>query len=222
MAREVQFSLATEEALETAVHPDSYSRAERVFVDRGRRASAILLGPVAAVLDRLGVTPNMVSSGQLVLGALFIISIGSRPALASSLFLLALVFDALDGVLARRCGRCAPFGSLYDQFCDHAREAMIIGGLAAIGALQPLLAVLYAFAYPTFNGTIYLCNRYLTPLPVAVKSYALAYPAILAYLWFGQNWLDLGVGLSLLSMGVTIIAGLLRLKGSLDFSRSAD
>ena len=197
-------------------YADSYSRAERIIVNPGRRLLILVLGPLASAAARLKVTPNVVSAGQIVMGALFIALVGSRPRLAIVVFLVALLLDAFDGVLARRTGRMTRFGAFFDQFCDHARETMVIAGLAAHDAIAPALAVLYAFAYAACNLTLYLCNHYRAALPVAVKSYFLVYPAILVYLWFGQNWLNWGVGLGIAAMGIVIVLGLARLRVAMD------
>lgn len=190
---------------------DSFSDLERRLIVPGRRWLAVLLGPLAMILGRLQVSPNLVSGGQIALGVLFIALVGARPRLALAVFLAALLLDALDGVLARRTGRITRFGALFDQFCDHARETMIVAGLAAAGAISPLLAVLYAFTYVAFNFILYLCNYYRASLPAAAKPYLLMYPAVLVYLWFGPNWLNWGVALALLAMAVVIALGLVRL-----------
>jgi phosphatidylglycerophosphate synthase len=195
---------------------DSYSRAERLFVEPGRRLLLLVLGPLAGSLARLGLTPNAVSGGQIVFGALFVAAIGERPRLALLFFLVALLLDTLDGAMARRTGRSSRFGAFFDQFCDHARETLVIAGLAANGALSPLLAVLYAFVYAAFNLTLYLCNHHRAALPVALKSYLLVYPALFLFLWSGRNYLDWAVALSLLAMGLVIAYGLRRLRAVMD------
>jgi hypothetical protein len=63
---------------------------------------------------------------------------------------------------------------------------------------------------------LYLCNYYQVPLPLAIKSYLLLYPAVLIFLWSGRNWLDLGVLLSLGTMSVVILIGLIRLRTTMD------
>ncbi len=89
---------------------------------------------------------------------------------------------------------------------------MVVAGLALYGALNPFLAGLYGLTYPAFNLTIYLCNFYKSPLPVAIKSYMIVYPAIFAYLWFQTNFLDAAVGLSITLMWIVIAQGLWKLR----------
>ena len=94
----------------------------------------------------------------------------------------------------------------------------MIAGLAFYGALNPFLAVIYGITYPAFNLTLYLCNHYRTPLPFAIKSYLVVYPALFAYLWFGANVLDTAVALAIGLMGSTIAFGLWKLHRAMEQS----
>jgi phosphatidylglycerophosphate synthase len=191
---------------------DSYSSFERRFLDQGRRLVLTLLKPAVFPLAALRVSPNVLSVAQIVVGAATFFTVTSHPHLTFLLILLALLFDGLDGALARHTGRASPFGALLDQFCDHVREILVIAALAHAGALRPLPAVLYAITYPALNLTLFLCNVHQVPLPLALKSYLLVYPALFAYLWFGVNWLDEAVSLSIGLMGLVVVQGLLRLR----------
>jgi hypothetical protein len=70
--------------------------------------------------------------------------------------------------------------------------------------------------YPGFNLTLALCNSNRAPLPFAIKSYLIVYPALFAYLWFGANVLDAAVALSVALMGAAIAIGLWRLSRVMD------
>jgi prevent-host-death family protein len=132
----------------------------------------------------------VVSVTQVGVGVIIVFTVTSCPRLTFLLFLLAIVLDSLDGTLARHTGRASSFGALVDQYCDHGREILVIAALAKAGALSPFPAVLYALAYPALNLTLFLCNYHRVPLPLALKSYLVVYPALFAYLWCGVNWLD--------------------------------
>jgi phosphatidylglycerophosphate synthase len=191
---------------------DSYSSLERRFLERGRWLLFILLKPAVFPLAALRVSPNVLSVAQIGVGAATFFTVTSHPRLTFLLILLALLFDGLDGALARHTGRASPFGALLDQCCDHVREILVIAALAHAGALRPFPAVLYAITYPVLNLTLFLCNVHRVPLPLALKSYLLVYPALFAYLWFGVNWLDRAVSLSIGLMGLVIVQGLLHLR----------
>jgi phosphatidylglycerophosphate synthase len=185
---------------------------EHRFLERGRWLVLTLLKPAVFLLTALRVPPNTVSLAQVGAGVAIVFTVSSHPRLTFLLFVLALLLDALDGALARYLGRASPFGALLDQFCDHVREVLVIAALARAGALSPLPAVLYAITYPTLNLTLFLCNHYQVPLPLALKSYLVVYPALFAYLWFGVNWLDEAVGLSIALMGLVVVQGLFYLR----------
>lgn len=144
----------------------------------------------------------------------------TQPRIAFVLFVAAIALDGIDGALARATNRVTKFGALFDQYCDHIREVIVVAGLAWHGALNPFLAGIYGVTYPGFNLTLYLCNVNCVPLPFAIKSYLVVYPALFAYLWFGVNFLDVAVALSIASMSITVIAGLWRLSRVMDSSAS--
>jgi len=194
---------------------DSYSSLERRLLEPVRRLESALLRPAVVLLAALGIPPNAVSASQVAVGGAIALIVADRPRLAFALFVLALLLDGLDGALARHTGRCSPFGALLDQFCDHTREILMMAALARIGALDPFWAALYAFAYPAFNLTLFLCNYHRTPLPLALKSYLIVYPALFLHLWWGINWLDMAVALSTALMATVIAQGLLRLREAL-------
>lgn len=191
---------------------DSYSRAERRFITPLRCLGARLLGPLVRVLAAMGIPPNAVSVCQIAVGFGVLLTVRQWPRAALLLFLLTLLLDVLDGALARYSNKATRFGMIVDQYSDHAREILVVAAMTFGGGLSPLLAVAYALIYPATNLTILLCNHFGAPLPLALKTYLVTYPAIFCYLWLGWNWLDLGVSISLLLMLGTTLGGLLRLR----------
>ena len=92
--------------------------------------ASYLTGPVARLLARAGLSPNMVTGlGLLVAGAsAFLLSVGELW--AGGLVLLASgVFDLFDGALARETGRVTRFGALLDSVVDRLSEAVVLFGL---------------------------------------------------------------------------------------------
>ena len=186
---------------------DAYSALEQRLREPARALLGRIYHPLVLLLAWLGVSPHLVSFSQIPLGLLIVIMITPHPRLALILIMASITVDGVDGALARHLGRSSPFGALWDGFCDHVREILVIAGLAWVGALNGFWAALYGLAYPGINITISLCNHYKTPIPLAIKSYITAYPFIFLYLWFGINWLDWGIGFSVLTMGFTIAWG---------------
>ncbi len=192
---------------------DSYSSFERRFLGPARGMLQTAYHPIVAGLAALHISPNTVSFSQVLVAIVVVLFMPSQPRVAFVLFVMAVGLDGLDGALARALKLATPFGALFDQYCDHIREVIVVSGLALYGALNPFLAGLYGLTYPAFNLTLYLCNLYRVPLPFAIKSYLVVYPALFAYLWFGININDWAVVLSILFMAVPVARGLWRLRG---------
>ena len=98
-----------------------------------------LLTPVAAVLIRLGISPDVVTIiGTLgvCFGALAFYPRGEF--LIGTLVITAFVFaDTLDGIMARRIGRSGKWGAYLDSTLDRVGDAAIFGGLVLFYADEP-------------------------------------------------------------------------------------
>ncbi|MCL4395953.1 MAG: CDP-alcohol phosphatidyltransferase family protein, partial [Chloroflexi bacterium] len=195
---------------------DSYSSMERKILAPARAILRAVYSPLVWLLAALRVPPNAVSFSQVVIGVVVVVLMPQHPHWSFLLFLASLALDGVDGALARTTNRVTRFGALFDQYCDHIREVTVVSGLALYGALNPFLAGLYGLTYPGFNLTLYLCNSHRVPLPLAIKSYLVVYPAMFAFLWFGLNVLDGAVALSIALMGLAVAAGLWRLSSAMD------
>jgi CDP-diacylglycerol--glycerol-3-phosphate 3-phosphatidyltransferase len=86
--------------------------------------------PVVAVLAKLGVTPNMLTIGQLIggIGAAYVIAMGELFWGGIALLAAALL-DAFDGTLARTTGQATKFGGVLDSTIDRLFEGAVLGGL---------------------------------------------------------------------------------------------
>ena len=191
-----------------AYQPDSYSAVERKFIGPFRRMLLRVTQPLVGLLARLGVHPSVLSISQVAGGVVVLALVPEQPRLAFLVFLATLLLDGIDGALARATGTASRFGALVDQYCDHIREITVVGGMALWGALAIIPAVLYGLIYTGLNLTVYLANAHGAPVPWAVKSYLVVYPALFLYLWFGVNILTFAVVLSEILMLAVIALGL--------------
>jgi len=187
---------------------DSYSAFEHKFIGAFRQRLLWVTRPLISLLARTGVHPHALSASQIPGGFILLALVPAYPRLAFVLLLVLLLIDGLDGALARATGKASAFGGLVDQYCDHIREVTVVAGMALWGGLALLPAVLYGLIYIGLNLTVYLANAYHAPVPWAVKSYLVVYPALFLYLWFGVDWLTAAVVLSELLMLVVIAIGL--------------
>jgi CDP-diacylglycerol--glycerol-3-phosphate 3-phosphatidyltransferase len=88
--------------------------------------------PVARLLARLGLTPNLVTLiGLAIAGAgAYMIAVGHWWG-GGLIVLFAGVFDLFDGALARATGKASDFGALLDSTIDRVSEAVVLLGLLA-------------------------------------------------------------------------------------------
>lgn len=102
------------------------------MLERFRAFWTKLWSPVAHLLLRLGVTPNMVTFVGTVgvcAGALVFIPRGYL--VTGVLVITAFVFsDLIDGYMARTSGKVSTFGSFWDSTLDRIGDAAIFGSLA--------------------------------------------------------------------------------------------
>ncbi|WP_232675994.1 phosphatidylinositol phosphate synthase [Nocardioides sp. R-C-SC26] len=88
--------------------------------------------PVAHLLIKLGVTPNMVTFvGTLGVCTGALVFFPQGELLIGVLFITAFVFsDIIDGYMARLTGNTGKFGSFWDSTLDRIGDGAIFGGLA--------------------------------------------------------------------------------------------
>ena len=104
---------------------------ENEMSEKARKYAAVILEPLAGVLHRLGVTPNMVTVSG------FVLTIGVAALAALGLFFWAALLmavaagaDAVDGTLARTSGQVSKFGAFLDSTLDRSSESIIYMALA--------------------------------------------------------------------------------------------
>jgi len=101
--------------------------------------------PVAKLIARAGITPDMLTAGGLALNAAAGVAIGvGEFATGGVLILAGGALDLLDGAVARATGKSSLFGSVFDASADRYGEAATLFGLLAHyvaqgDRVQPLL-----------------------------------------------------------------------------------
>ncbi|MCS7170896.1 MAG: CDP-alcohol phosphatidyltransferase family protein [Aquificaceae bacterium] len=107
--------------------------------------------PLVNLLQKLGVTPNLITVAGLILTALGSLALYYGSNLFSFLLLLAgALSDAFDGSLARRLGKTSSFGALLDSLSDRISDAMPFIAIALSSqdrtlSLVALLALLFSY-----------------------------------------------------------------------------
>lgn len=108
----------------------STTTSKKTFTDYLRLWFKWVLDPLAGFLNRLGLTPNMVTGLGLLgntIGAVYL----ARGEMLSGGIWIALMtpVDALDGTMARLRGESSDFGAFVDSVSDRYSELIIYGGL---------------------------------------------------------------------------------------------
>jgi CDP-diacylglycerol--glycerol-3-phosphate 3-phosphatidyltransferase len=101
-----------------------------MLTEAARKYFRILYEPPARLISTLGISPNVLT----VVGFLLMVGIAVMLAqgylfLGGILIIIAALFDAIDGTLARMMGRTSRFGAFLDSTLDRFSEAVIFLGL---------------------------------------------------------------------------------------------
>lgn len=100
------------------------------LTDTLRVRTRFIVDPVVTFLDRIGMTPNMITILGFLSHGLFayLVAIGEMRWAALAILLLA-PLDAFDGALSRKQGRTqGAFGAFFDSTLDRMAEIMLYGG----------------------------------------------------------------------------------------------
>jgi CDP-diacylglycerol---glycerol-3-phosphate 3-phosphatidyltransferase len=102
----------------------------KTFTDYLRLWFKWVLDPIGGFLNRLGLTPNMVTMLGLLgntVGAIYL----ARGEMLTGAIWIALMtpVDGLDGTMARLRGEASDFGAYVDSVSDRYSELIIYGGL---------------------------------------------------------------------------------------------
>jgi CDP-diacylglycerol--glycerol-3-phosphate 3-phosphatidyltransferase len=100
------------------------------LTDLARKWMRWLLEPLARLINRTGISPNLLTVIGFVLtvGVAYVLATGHLQ-IGGVLLAVAGLFDALDGTLARLAGRRSRFGAFLDSTVDRFSEAVIFMGL---------------------------------------------------------------------------------------------
>ncbi len=100
-----------------------------------------LIEPIAALLVRLNVDPNALTTTGTVCTVLGGVAFAfGRIRAAGLIIAAAALFDVLDGMVARKAERSTIFGAFYDSTLDRVADGALLGGLAYFFATSPRYA----------------------------------------------------------------------------------
>lgn len=121
----------------------------KTFTDFLRQIFKGILDNIAAILNKLGIRPNMVTAAGLVgnLIAALLIALGELT-WGGLIAMLVGPLDALDGTMARMRNESGRYGAFVDSVTDRYSEIALYGGLLVYfnktGTWQDALLVFFA------------------------------------------------------------------------------
>ena len=124
-----------------------YSEDEERVLRPWQQIRQFFLTPLAALLSRLGISPDMLSFTSVGLGIGFCLLAPFQFTLAFWLLVASVICDGLDGVEARLKRTNTTRGSFTDMFCDQLVVAFSTAGMAWKGSINPVLAILFVYVY---------------------------------------------------------------------------
>ncbi len=102
----------------------------KTFTDYLRLWFKWFLDPIAGFLNRLGLTPNMVTGLGLLGNIVGAVYLAYGELLTGGIWIALMTpVDALDGTMARLRGESSDFGAFVDSVSDRYSELIIYGGL---------------------------------------------------------------------------------------------
>jgi phosphatidylglycerophosphate synthase len=99
-----------------------------------------VLKPILRIATDFGLSASMITNGRLILAVIAFVIFTEKPILASIIFLLAILLDALDGPLARVQGRASDKGKFLDVATDHVIYVFIVLAILKLGYSPMILA----------------------------------------------------------------------------------
>jgi len=178
-----------------------YSDDEQRVLVPSQRIRQYVLGPLATLLARLGISPDILSFTSVALGMGFCLLAPISFTLAFWLLMASLLCDGLDGVEARATGKNTARGSFTDVFCDQMVVAFSVAGIAWKGLIHPALAILFVFIYTAMVTFLVLHHLLQVSSHWIIRpSRLLLYATIALYFFFKIDLLNVLLGVYLLTL----------------------
>jgi phosphatidylglycerophosphate synthase len=168
-----------------------YSEDEALVLGPWQRLRQRILTPIAFVLSRLGISPDMLSFASVGLGIGFCVLAPFQFAVAFWLLVASIFCDGLDGVEARLTGTNTVRGAFTDMFCDQLVVAFSVAGMAWKGTIHPVLAILFVFVYTALVSFLVMHSLLLVTSHWIIRpSRMVLYGAIALYFFFNIDLLN--------------------------------
>jgi len=176
--------------MDEKIHFSIFSQAEEPTYVWFQRARDRFFGPVCAIFTKIGIKADHMTYFNLFLAIFFSYFFIGFPYLSLIILALSVLFDSLDGCLARFQKSSSQGGALLDIVADHCFLFVVIFTLIATKSVDGFWGGVYAFNY-LLMVILVLAMRSLKlhVFPIVRSKYYL-YLLWILFLFTGLNYLD--------------------------------
>ncbi|MBU0667894.1 CDP-alcohol phosphatidyltransferase family protein [Patescibacteria group bacterium] len=167
-----------------------FSEDEQKYYLWYRNAKDGILLPISRFLAARHVTPNTLSYMGLLMMPFFVYCFAYNPWIAFFFLIINLLFDALDGSVARVMKKESAKGEFTDKAVDYASFAVVYFTFLYFGLFSPFWAAVLLLNYAIMQSLIIFGQM------MEVKLFPILRPKMIIYLFFlvwlisGQNLFD--------------------------------
>ncbi|MBU1992649.1 MAG: CDP-alcohol phosphatidyltransferase family protein [Patescibacteria group bacterium] len=192
---------------------------EKELTEKSQLIRSKIATPIAKLLAKTPITPNMLSATGVILMIFFPILIKSYPWVSFGLMIATLAIDGLmDGALARYKGVSSDRGKFFDITADTISFILLMVGILRIWLINPIYALLFTSLFVIHRVFAVIVknvrketNWFISPRPGILTGAFMNTFQIAFALWiiWGFNWFD---EIALVSIAILIPSILLHFK----------
>ena len=190
----------------------AYASHEKKYMYSWQRHKDRFVSPIIKVLAWLKITPNHLSYASIVSGILFLCFISYNIKLSLTFLILGVIFDGLDGPLARKSKKVFSKGILTDAFSDHILILTTTIGFALIDIIQGWVGMLYIFSYTALVAFIFARNIKQIPYRFVFRPRLFVYLFFLVYAIWEINLVNLSMIVFSIPMLIQLTVGFFKLR----------
>jgi phosphatidylglycerophosphate synthase len=159
-----------------------YSRGELSWMRWGQRVRQKLLKPMLRLLVECDVSAQHITLLSLIVGLLGAAAFYDDPFWGLIGIALHVLFDGMDGPLARVAGTQSNRGSFYDTATDQTVLVAVTFVLIDLGWIDAVIGGVFALLYTVVVGFAMIRNYIGIPYRFLIR------PRFFYYAWIGLEW----------------------------------
>lgn len=191
---------------------DCYSADERSLMEATQRWRGAVFHRLLKTLDRLRVTPNLLTALSFLSGMAFCPVWFVSHGAALSAVALHVLLDGLDGPLARHQGLASRRGSFTDTVSDQCVVTAVTVTLMADHVIGTVAGGVYVFLYALVVGFAMVRNALAVPYSWVLRPRFIVYTWLMVEMYAWPGSLDSVLWFSNVVLGCKVLTGFLRIR----------